>query len=51
MKEMKKMKMKINQNNKLCESCKKIFPENELDLHNGKWLCNDCEEYIMKNEL
>ena len=27
-----------------CEKCNKEFPEEELDLHNGDWLCHDCEE-------
>ena len=28
----------------ICEKCHKEFSENELDLCNGKWLCNDCEQ-------
>jgi len=27
-----------------CEKCKKEFPEEELDLFHGKWLCHNCEE-------
>ena len=28
----------------ICESCYKEFSEDELDLYNGKWLCNECEQ-------
>jgi len=28
----------------ICDKCKQQFHESELDLHNGEWLCHDCEE-------
>ena len=27
-----------------CEKCKKEFSTEELDIHNGEWLCHNCEE-------
>jgi formylmethanofuran dehydrogenase subunit E len=46
---------KININNKYCEAknceaCKKRFLEEELNLYEGRWLCNDCEEHISQNK-
>lgn len=32
----------------ICIKCKKQLPEEELDLHNGEWLCHDCEENEQK---
>lgn len=29
---------------KKCEKCLEYFPEYELDLDDGKWLCINCEE-------
>ena len=31
---------------KQCERCKGTFEYDELDLHNGEWLCFECEEEL-----
>lgn len=46
---MKKIKTKKNLNKwsflKMeCEKCKESFPEDELDIVDGKWLCRECEK-------
>lgn len=33
-----------------CEKCKKLFDEYELDMHNGKFLCRECEEEDEEND-
>jgi hypothetical protein len=43
-----KMKKKNKQScieKRMCEGgCKRYLPESELDIYNGKWLCNECEQ-------
>lgn len=42
--------MKKTMNKRPCENCKGIFDENDLDIHNSKWLCNDCEQSEITEE-
>ena len=33
-------------NDNCCNSCRKYFPNEELDMYKGEWICARCEEYI-----
>lgn len=33
----------------LCSECKEVFPEEDLDIINGKWICRICEERLLKD--
>jgi formylmethanofuran dehydrogenase subunit E len=33
-----------------CEVCGRVFSEEDLDMLNGKMLCRDCEDYVLKIE-
>ena len=35
-----------DQESKICEVCKIQFEQNELDLHDGAWVCHECEEEL-----
>lgn len=56
MREMKKTKMKKISKHNLCEGNygvhvpNKVFPEEELDLCDGKWLCGGCEQEKFKED-
>jgi formylmethanofuran dehydrogenase subunit E len=36
--------------NRKCERCREYFSESEMDIYDGKWLCNDCEEKLRDEE-
>ena len=56
MRGMKKMKTKKINSQNLCEGNygvhdpNKVFPEKELDLYDGKWLCGGCEQEKFKED-
>lgn len=49
--ELKDLKMKNKTIRKqCCEKCKKLFDEYELDMHNGRDLCQECEKHEEEKE-
>ena len=34
----------------ICEHCKNKFEYDELDMHDGSMICNECESYLMKKK-
>ena len=33
-----------------CNECGRYIDEDNLDLHDGEWLCHDCEERLQEEE-